>query len=267
MEAPGRGPGRGGNAHHAGNIDRALRGTQWRCAVRVTTFRPGQPYHPYSRTHHVPPSSVPRAVHAAIPLAVLEAVQGLDAPERDSLDEFHEELTVKRLGLSRTVAQQVERFRRLARGGARADNEEFVALLRLISRRPDAALVFTDAGRRVARFAAARLPFVVRLVPRLLPKALGRRLGLGLAAGRARAVLGVRLARADGIPVATLEHSLAVRATPTGAACALYGSALAELLRLFTDFDGAMLHTACAARGAPTCEWRAAAGTTKESVS
>lgn len=246
------------------NIRRTFEPTQWRGGARLGTFRPGQPFHLHTRTHHVSPSSVPRAVHAAVPLAVLEAVQGLDAPERDSLDEFHEELTVKRLGLSRTVAQQVERFRRLARGGARADIEEFVALLRLIARRPDAALVYTDAGRRVARFAAGRLPFALRLAPHFLPKPLGRRIGVGLAAGRARRVLGVRLGRVDRVPVATLENSLAVRATPNGAACALYGSAVAELLRLFTDFDGAMLHTACQARGAPICEWRADAGTTKE---
>jgi len=205
----------------------------------------------------VPSNALPRAVHAAAPLAVLEAVRGLDAPEQDEFDEFHEELTVKRLGLSRTVADQIERFRRLARRGARADVEEFVALLRLVARRHDARLVFSDAGRRVAQFSVRQLSWPLRLAARLLPWGLGRRAGMALARGRARAVLGVTLRSEAGAPVATLDEAPALRATPDGAACAMYGSAIAELLRLLTDFDGAMLHVTCRARGGGTCEWRA----------
>lgn len=196
-------------------------------------------------------------MHSAAPLAVLEAVRGLDAPEQDELDEFHEELTVKRLGLSRTVADQIERFRRLARRGARADIEEFVALLRLVSRRHDARLVFTEAGRRVAQFSVRQLAWPLRLAARVLPWGLGRWVGMALARGRARAFLGVTLRSDDGVPVATLDDAPALRATPDGAACAMYGSAIAELLRLLTDFDGAMLHVTCRARGGSTCEWRA----------
>ncbi len=205
----------------------------------------------------MPSNALTRAVHAAAPLAVLEAVQGLDTPEQDELDEFHEELTVKRLGLSRTVAQQIERFRRLARRGARADVEEFVALLRLVSRRHDARLVFSEAGRRVAQFTVRQVAWPLRIAARILPWGLGRRIGMSLARRRARAVLGITLRSESGVPVATLADSMALRATPDGAACALYGSALAELLHLLTDFDGAMLHVTCPARGGSTCEWRA----------
>jgi len=43
-----------------------------------------------------------------------------------------------------------------------------------------------------------------------------------------------------------------------GAVGGFYGAALAELLRLLVGYEGAMLHTACRATGAPACEWRAA---------
>jgi hypothetical protein len=52
---------------------------------------------------------------------------------------------------------------------------------------------------------------------------------------------------------------LAVNATPDGAACTLFGTGFAELLRLLVGFEGAMLHVACRATGGDRCEWRAAA--------
>ena len=48
-------------------------------------------------------------------------------------------------------------------------------------------------------------------------------------------------------------------ATPEGQACTFYGSALAEILRLLTGFEGAMAHERCRARGDDRCFWRATA--------
>src|SRR5438876_95460 len=82
--------------------------------------------------------------------------------------------------------------------------------------------------------------------------------GLGFARRAARAVLGGDLRREQQVPVARVGDTLAVSATPDGAACGVYGAAFAELLRLLVGFEGAMLHTACRTGGAPQCEWRAA---------
>src|SRR5262245_4669117 len=90
-------------------------------------------------------------VHAIIPLAVLEAVRNLDTPVEDGLHEFADHLLVKRLGLSSTVAVQVREYAALARRGGRVDAAHVQALLRLVGRRPDADLVFAEAGRRAAR--------------------------------------------------------------------------------------------------------------------
>src|SRR5438128_2240053 len=149
---------------------------------------------------------------------------------------------------------QLTHYEVLVRRDARVDAALVEALLRLVGRRPDADLVFADAGRRAARRAVRRLSVVSRLAVQLAPNA------LGYAAARraARAVLGGELRREQQVPVARVRDTLAVSATPDGAACGVYGAAFAELLRLLVGFEGAMLHTACRASGGAQCEWRAA---------
>ncbi len=193
-------------------------------------------------------------VHSILPLAVLEAVKNLDTPVEDGLSEFAEELLSKRLGLSPTVAMQLREYEVMVRRDASTDAAHVEALLRLVGRRPDADLVFADAGRRAARRAVRRLFVGSRLAARAWPRLFGY-----LAARRAaRAVFGGELRRESHVPVARVRHTLAVRATPDGAACGLYGAAFAELMRLLVGFEGAMLHVSCRATGGDLCEWRAA---------
>jgi hypothetical protein len=75
----------------------------------------------------------------------------------------------------------------------------------------------------------------------------------------ARVVLNGDLHRDHELPVARMSETLAIRATPDGAACALYGAAFTELLRLFANFEGSMVHVSCRGAGGAACEWRAAA--------
>jgi hypothetical protein len=194
-------------------------------------------------------------VHSIVPLAVLEAVKNLDTPVEDGLTEFADELLVKRLGLSPTVAMQLAEFEQLVRKDARVDDGNVEALLRLVGRRPDADLVFADAGRRAARRAVRRLSGVSRFAARTAPRVFGH-----VAARRAaRAVLGAELGREHRLPVARVNDPIAVHATPDGSACGFYGAALVELLRLLVGYEGAMQHVACRARGGTGCEWRAMA--------
>jgi hypothetical protein len=186
-------------------------------------------------------------VHSIVPLAVLEAVKNLDTPVEDGLTEFAEELLVKRLGLSTTVQMQVTEFEQLVRKDARVDASHVEALLRLVGRRPDADLVFADAGRRAARKAVKRMFGFVRLFRRVAARR------------AARAVLGAELAWEQRLPVARVSDPIAIQATPDGAACGFYGAGLVELLRLLVGYEGAMVHVACRARGGAGCEWRASA--------
>jgi len=194
-------------------------------------------------------------VHSILPLTVLEAVRNLDTPVEDGLSEFAAELLSKRLGLSPTVAMQLREYEAMARRDARADPAHVEALLRLVGRRPDAGLVFADAGRRAARRAVRRLFVMSRLAARVAP----RLFGYGAARRAARAVLGGELRREGRVPVARVDDAIAVHATPDGAACTLFGAGFAELLRLLVGFEGAMVHVSCRATGGATCEWRAAA--------
>jgi hypothetical protein len=193
-------------------------------------------------------------IHSIVPLAVLEAVKNLDTPVEDGLSEFAEELLSKRFGLSSTVAMQLREYEGMARRDAAADQAHVEALLRLVGRRPDADLVFADAGRRAARRGARRLFFLTRLAAHIAPRLFGY-----LAVRRAaRAVFGAELRRERRVPIARVADMLAVQATPDGAACALYGTGFTELLRLLVGFEGAMLHVSCRATGGAVCEWRAA---------
>jgi len=185
-------------------------------------------------------------VHSIVPLAVLEAVKNRDTPVEDGLTEFAEELLVKRLGLSATVTMQLAEFEQLVRKDARVEPSHVEALLRLVGRRPDADLVFADAGRRAARRAVKRMSWVSRLY------------GHGAARRAARTVLGAELTREQRLPVARVTDPIAIQATPDGAACGFYGAGLVELLRLLVGYEGAMVHVDCRARGGSACEWRAA---------
>jgi hypothetical protein len=197
------------------------------------------------------------AISAVLPLAVLEAMRGLDRPAPDAFDEIHGEITAKRLGLSRTVEVEIARLERLGRRGNGVAAAELSALIRLATRRQDAALIFSDAGRRAASRALRQLPGLVRLGHATLPPGLRRNLGAVLARRVAARVLGLSLSLESGVPVATLAESHAHVSEP-GPACGLYASALAELLRRTIGFDGAMVHVACRGRGEMRCTWRAA---------
>ena len=194
-------------------------------------------------------------VHSIVPLAVLEAIRNLDTPVEDGLAEFADELLSKRLGMSATIAMQVNEYAALVRRDASVDPVNVEALLRLVGRRPDADLVFADAGRRVARRAAARTAGAAKWIARAGP----RGLGYVVARRAARLVLGADLRREHDVPVARVGGSLAIHATPDGAACVMYGAAFTELLRLFAGFEGSMVHVTCRGAGGAACEWRAAA--------
>jgi hypothetical protein len=204
----------------------------------------------------VPTSS---AVPALIPLSLLEAIRNLDTPVEDGLDELAEEIVVRRLGLSPTVAAQIQRYRQATERDSGVDPEEALSVLRLVGRRADAPLVFADAGRRAARYATRVHTRPTWMLSRVTVGGLPRRLAHRSAAHLARRAFGGELRTApDGVQVVVSEP-LSFRALPDGSACAFYGSAFGELLRRLTGFEGAMLHERCRASGHEACVWRSAA--------
>jgi hypothetical protein len=197
------------------------------------------------------------SVPTIIPMSLLEALRNLDTPVEDGLEELAGEIVSKRLGLSATVAAQIVRYQDQVRRGEPVSVDEAVSVFRLAGRRPDAQLVFADAGRRVARYAARSGPVLSRAAVRLAPGGFGRSIGAGAAIRAARHTLGIELQMGGSGGTAQVVKPLSILALADGTGCTFFGSALGELLRMLTGFEGAMIHDRCRARGDSACRWSA----------
>lgn len=198
------------------------------------------------------------SIHSLVPQSLLEAIRNLDTPLDDGLNELAGETVSKRLGLSATVAQQIERYREHALRKGVVPADEVIQIFRLIGRRPDAALVYADAGRRAARLAARASRPGTRLLLRASPRPLRRKFGARAAVGLARRLLDLELVLTPQAPQLRLVESLATQAGFPGPGCYFYSAVIAELLRVLSGFEGAMVHERCRARGDADCFWRAA---------
>ena len=199
----------------------------------------------------------PETIHALIPQSLLEAIRNLDTPLDDGLNEMAEETVSKRLGLSTTVAQQIERYRESADKNGTVPADEAISVFRLVGRRPDATLVYSDAGRRAARYAARAAGIGTKVLLGVSPGPFKRRFGIRTAARAARKLLGIELNLRGGNPQLRLTESLATLAGFPGTGCYFYSAVIAELLRVASGFEGAMIHERCRARGDEHCFWRA----------
>ena len=199
---------------------------------------------------------------AVLPLSLLEAVRNLDTPVEDGLELLADDIVARRLGLSNTVAAQIARYRYAADRNGGVNDDEIVSVLRLVGRRPDAALVFADAGRRAARYAVQAGGRSTRALVRASPGFLGRRLATRAVRRLALAYFRGQVTAEAGDAVVQMARPLSVSAMPDGTACGFYGAAYGELFRALADFEGTMLHEQCEGRGDPACVWRteAAAG-------
>ena len=173
------------------------------------------------------------------------------------MDELADEIAVRRLGLSPTVAAQIQRYRQAAERKAGVDLDEVVSVFRLVGRRSDAALVFADAGRRAARY-AARGVGRARTLARVSPGGMAYRLAMRGVARLARTVFGAEM-QGRSMPLEfTMQNPLSITALPAGEACTFYGSVYLELLRCLTGYEDALLHERCRSRGDKVCVWRTA---------
>ncbi|MGH7516605.1 MAG: hypothetical protein ACREOC_03920 [Gemmatimonadales bacterium] len=195
-------------------------------------------------------------IPAVLPLSLLEAVRNLDTPVEDGLDLLADEIAARRFGLSNTVAAQIARYRQAAERNGSVSDDELVSVLRLVGRRPDAALVFADAGRRAARYAVQASGRSTRALVKVSPRFLGRSLA-SRAVRRLAAIYFRGEIAADGTDaVVRMSRPLSVGAMPDGSACGFYGAAYGELFRSLADFEGTLAHENCEGRGDAACVWR-----------
>jgi hypothetical protein len=200
-------------------------------------------------------------VNAIVPLALLEAIRNLDTPLDDGLAaELASDAIAKRLGLSDTVAAQIERYKEMVDRRDPVSAEEATQVFRLVGRRADATLVYADAGRRAARYGArSNGSRPLGALGRVLPDQMQRNLGVKRARKVANQVFLVDLVDdPKGTLGVRLTDTLATRSGVEGNGCHFYTSLLAELLRVTSGFEGSMVHERCLGRGDDACRWRAA---------
>ncbi len=187
-------------------------------------------------------------VSALVALTFLEVLQTSDRP----FEVFEEEDTSitmpRRLGLSDAVEQRIRNYQEEAKRGHKISDEEFVDLVRLVVRRPDARAVFLECGTRLA----GKPPRPSKLLPRKLQLALARR--------RVRRRLQVLFGRrvggfAEGAFVLEGRSLLFIQSDSGGDACSLVSGLCSASLSGSIKDPPTIAHIACEARGDAYCRW------------
>ncbi len=195
-------------------------------------------------------------VDAVVPLSLLESVRALDLPAADLDTELVHELRNKRFGLSDTVYMQIRRYTECVRRQQSIPFDDVLALARLVGRRPDADIVFREAGRRVARVALSTLSTTTRRASRSLPRAVGRPLALRHLRALVKRYMAGTLERQGSTLLLDVPSPVTADAAPHGAGCGLFEAALRELLLGLTGEDAAIQVVTCRTRGDASCQWR-----------
>ena len=195
-------------------------------------------------------------VVSTLAVALLEATRSHDRPAEVLEDENLSVSLPRRLGLSVVVETQIQRYESAAKAGRRMPLDEFVSLLKLVLRRPDAEAILREAGARVAARHFERTPaFFVTLV-RILPRALGFVIVSRSAKRLLKNITGSSHIDVGGKPlVAKLHQPATAKLEPAGVACALYGAAFEEIASLYVGKKGRVAHSRCVINGGSICQW------------
>lgn len=190
-------------------------------------------------------------VLAALPLALLESVRAQDRPVEILEAEDLASSLPRRLGLSAVITTQIKNYE--AAAGGRVPFADVANLLRLVLRRPDAASILRETGRRFARRRLGdRIPWRVRLLRRsdkllFMPvRSAARRLLRGITTDARPIVSGKTL---------TVQMKDAPTARLGDPACAIYTGVLEELVQQYAGKPREVAHARCVARGDDVCEW------------
>src|SRR5688500_4017618 len=199
------------------------------------------------------------AVVAALLQTLLAATRSHDRPSEVLEDEDLSISLPRRLGLSGVIGDQIRRYESAARSGKRVSHDEFVNLLRLVLRRPDAEAILRETGTRVAQrqFEKASPTWLklLRILPRAATYATIRRATKRLL----RSISGSQDVSVHGNPVhARIKQPAAAFLEPKGVGCALYGAAFEELASLYLNKKTSVTQTKCATQANDFCEWELA---------
>ena len=191
-----------------------------------------------------------RHIQARVALSLLETVRGRDRPGERLSDENVAITMPRRFGLSDVVEAQIQRYRQDTRRGHRIPEPEIRALIRLVSRRPDAEIVLLDAGRSLTD------PSNGRGWRKTLPEQLALDLARRKVRRHFRALFGGEFLSTPrgGFWLQTAD-GLLTEADPGGRACGLVTGLAQAVLEGYGSFVRMVTHVSCRARGDGLCKW------------
>lgn len=199
----------------------------------------------------------PEKVHPGIALALLTSLRDQDTPDEAIEDEEYAHSLPRRLGLNDVINVQMRRYADLKDAGRSLPLSEFLDLVRLISRRPDAVEIFRSAGAAlaVARFAESG---AIKKVFRRLSTEKARRRKLERSMARAARALtpGAAIVTERDPPGMQIRDCALAPVGIEGNACEILTAVLEVCVTELWDPDRSVEHAECLGHGDATCAWR-----------
>lgn len=202
-----------------------------------------------------PPAIIDGRLSPGIALVLLETLREIDTPRDVLANESFRISLPRRLGLSDVVERQMRRYADMRRRNRQLEAAEFLDLLRLVARRPDARHVFGTAGTRLGSAYAGRAPRIGSLARRLAPPSLRWR-------AQARHLRRVAAALNPGSSIRSnageaslsLDRCLTAAADDSGSACELVTAAFLACMEELGQ-RGSVEHPSCESKGDDACRW------------
>lgn len=196
-------------------------------------------------------------VHPGIALALLTSLRDKDTPDEAIEDEAFSDSLPRRLGLNDVINVQMRRYADLKDAGRSLAFTEFLDLVRLISRRPDARDIFRAAGMALAAERFADFGPLRRAVRRVYPERVRRR-KLARSMTRAANALtpGADVVAERDPPAMEIGDNALAPAGVDGNACEILTAVLDVCVSEIWDPDLTVRHIECLGRGDERCAWR-----------
>lgn len=193
-----------------------------------------------------------------VALVLLESLRDVDTPPEVLEDEAFRISLPRRLGLSDVIDGQMRRYADMSKRRRQLEASEFLDLLRLIARRPDARMVFEAAGDRLGSEYVARTPRAAGLARRLAPARFRRRSLLRHLRRVAESLSPGSAIRSDrGDPSISVARCLPAVADDSGSACGIITAAFTACAHGLGEVSP-VSHPHCESRGDDACLWEVA---------
>jgi hypothetical protein len=214
--------------------------------------------HPSVRPHMKRTMGTDGWLNPSVALVLLESLRDVDTPKEVLEDEAFSISLPRRLGLSDVIDGQMRRYADMRKRRRQLEASEFLDLLRLIARRPDARMVFEAAGDRLGSEYVSRTPRAAGLARRLAPARIRQRSLLRHLRRVANSLSPGSAIRSDGAePCISVAGCLPAVADESGSACGIITAAFNACAHGLGE-SAPVRHPLCESRGDDSCLWEVA---------